>query len=61
MSIREYTGRQCRESREIHSKEALRTMTRIIAALLLMIALPGSALTQERIKFPVGVSSKVLG
>jgi len=26
-----------------------------------MVALPASGLTQERIKFPVGVSSKVLG
>ena len=36
-------------------------MKRIFAALLLLILLPSSGRTQERIKFPVGVSSKVLG
>src|SRR2546430_14224092 len=36
-------------------------MKRISSALLLVFLLPASGLTQERIKFPVGVSSKVLG
>ena len=36
-------------------------MKRLIYSLLLMLAFPASGLTQERIKFPVGVSSKVLG
>ena len=36
-------------------------MKRIFAALLLSILLPASGRAQERIKFPVGVSSKVLG
>ena len=34
---------------------------RILLGLLLTFLLPASGLTQERIKFPVGVSSKVLG
>src|SRR5262244_4204984 len=37
------------------------TMTRMLSVLLLVLVLPSSGLTQERIKFPVGVSSKVLG
>jgi NitT/TauT family transport system substrate-binding protein len=36
-------------------------MKRIFAALVLSILLPSSGQAQERIKFPVGVSSKVLG
>jgi ABC-type nitrate/sulfonate/bicarbonate transport system substrate-binding protein len=36
-------------------------MQRMFAALLLVFLLPALGLTQERIKFPVGVSSKVLG
>jgi NitT/TauT family transport system substrate-binding protein len=36
-------------------------MKRIFAALVLLILLPSSGQAQERIKFPVGVSSKVLG
>jgi NitT/TauT family transport system substrate-binding protein len=36
-------------------------MKRIFAALALLILLPSSGQAQERIKFPVGVSSKVLG
>jgi ABC-type nitrate/sulfonate/bicarbonate transport system substrate-binding protein len=36
-------------------------MKRIIAVLVLLILLPSSGQAQERIKFPVGVSSKVLG
>src|SRR5437016_10493903 len=36
-------------------------MKRISSALLLVFLLPASGLTQERIKFPIGVSSKVLG
>ena len=36
-------------------------MKRWLSALFLIFLLPASALTQERIKFPVGVSSKVLG
>jgi ABC-type nitrate/sulfonate/bicarbonate transport system substrate-binding protein len=36
-------------------------MERIISALLLVFLLPAFGLTQERVKFPVGVSSKVLG
>ena len=36
-------------------------MKRLIYSLLLMLAFPASGLTQEKIKFPVGVSSKVLG
>ena len=34
---------------------------RTLSALLLLFLLPGLGLSQERIKFPVGVSSKVLG
>ena len=34
---------------------------RTLLGLLLLFLLPSSGLTQERIKFPVGVSSKVLG
>src|SRR5215510_11486934 len=36
-------------------------MKRVLVALLLVFSLPPLALTQERVKFPVGVSSKVLG
>lgn len=36
-------------------------MKRTLSGLLLLFLLPASGLTQERIKFPVGVSSKVLG
>src|SRR3989442_7407998 len=36
-------------------------MTRTLSALLLVFLLPALGLPQERIKFPVGVSSKVLG
>jgi ABC-type nitrate/sulfonate/bicarbonate transport system substrate-binding protein len=36
-------------------------MKRTFAALLLVFLLPAWGVTQERIKFPVGVSSKVLG
>jgi NitT/TauT family transport system substrate-binding protein len=36
-------------------------MKRILAVLVLLILLPSSGQAQERIKFPVGVSSKVLG
>jgi len=36
-------------------------MKRMFAALLLLFLLPASGLTKERIKFPIGVSSKVLG
>src|SRR2546425_5904019 len=36
-------------------------MKRILSALLLVFLLPALGLPQERIKFPVGVSSKVLG
>ncbi len=36
-------------------------MKRTLPALVLMLLLPGLGFTQERIKFPVGVSSKVLG
>jgi ABC-type nitrate/sulfonate/bicarbonate transport system substrate-binding protein len=36
-------------------------MKRIASVLLLMFLLPALGLTQERVKFPVGVSSKVLG
>ena len=37
------------------------TMKRTLSALVLLFLLPGVGRTQERIKFPVGVSSKVLG
>src|SRR5262245_46681871 len=37
------------------------TMKRMLSALLLVVLFPVSGLPQERIKFPVGVSSKVLG
>jgi ABC-type nitrate/sulfonate/bicarbonate transport system substrate-binding protein len=36
-------------------------MKRTLSGLVLLFLLPASGLTQERIKFPVGVSSKVLG
>lgn len=36
-------------------------MKRTLLLLVLVFLLPGSGLAQERIKFPVGVSSKVLG
>jgi len=36
-------------------------MKRTLSGLLLLFLLPASGLTQERIKFPIGVSSKVLG
>ena len=36
-------------------------MMRTLLGLLLVFLLPAYGLTQERIKFPVGVSSKVLG
>ena len=36
-------------------------MKRMLVALLLMFLLPAWGFTQERVKFPVGVSSKVLG
>jgi ABC-type nitrate/sulfonate/bicarbonate transport system substrate-binding protein len=36
-------------------------MKRALSSFLLVFLLPASGLTQERIKFPVGVSSKVLG
>lgn len=36
-------------------------MTRTLSALLLVLFLPAAGLGQERVKFPVGVSSKVLG
>src|SRR5947209_19710826 len=36
-------------------------MTRTLSALLLVFLLPALGLPQERIKFPVGISSKVLG
>ncbi len=36
-------------------------MARTVATLLLGLLLPDWGLTQERIKFPLGVSSKVLG
>lgn len=36
-------------------------MTKTCSALLLMILLPAWVFAQDRIKFPVGVSSKVLG
>jgi len=36
-------------------------MKRILTALVLLSMLPSSGQTQERIKFPVGVSSKILG
>jgi ABC-type nitrate/sulfonate/bicarbonate transport system substrate-binding protein len=42
-------------------RRGLNAMKRLIYSLLLVLALPVSGLTQERIKFPVGVSSKVLG
>ncbi|HEV8719876.1 MAG TPA: ABC transporter substrate-binding protein, partial [Candidatus Binatia bacterium] len=36
-------------------------MKQILLALVLVIQLPSSGVAQERVKFPVGVSSKVLG
>ena len=36
-------------------------MKRTLSGFLLLFLLPASGLAQERIKFPVGVSSKVLG
>src|SRR4029077_11054892 len=36
-------------------------MKRTLPALVLVLLLPALGLTQERVKFPVGVSSKVLG
>jgi ABC-type nitrate/sulfonate/bicarbonate transport system substrate-binding protein len=36
-------------------------MKRTLSGLLLVLLLPAFGLSQERIKFPVGVSSKVLG
>lgn len=36
-------------------------MKRTFAALLLMFSLPAPGLAQEKVKFPVGVSSKILG
>jgi ABC-type nitrate/sulfonate/bicarbonate transport system substrate-binding protein len=36
-------------------------MRQILFALVLVATMPSSVFTQERIKFPVGVSSKVLG
>jgi len=36
-------------------------MKRTLSIFFLLFLLPASGLTQERIKFPVGVSSKVLG
>ena len=36
-------------------------MKRLLSLLVLIFSLPGAGLGQERAKFPVGVSSKVLG
>ncbi len=36
-------------------------MKRLLSLLVLIFSLPGAGLSQERVKFPVGVSSKVLG
>src|SRR5262245_25559329 len=36
-------------------------MRTLLALLLLLLALPDLGLTEEKVKFPVGVSSKVLG
>ena len=36
-------------------------MKRLLSLLVLIFSLPGAGLGQERVKFPVGVSSKVLG
>ena len=36
-------------------------MKRVLTVFLLVFALPASGMTQERIKFPVGASSKILG
>src|SRR6266478_9845246 len=43
------------------AKRRKTAMKRMLVALLLMFLLPAWGFTQERVKFPVGVSSKVLG
>jgi len=43
------------------AKRRKTAMKRTLPALVLVLLLPALGLTQERVKFPVGVSSKVLG